>query len=467
MCLIITPHIQEVPLLETTIVTLDIEKTTFMGNKAWQGGAMFAQIQAHVRIVNCLFEDNTCQQVGGAFTGVGNIILSIHKTNLTGNRALQGGAIDIDTHVHLRATDCIFKDNHGDKGVAICGGFDAVLEINGSYFLENSASGSAGAIFATNNVTLDAQETSFVGNEALNVGGAINIQQQYHLRITNCVCNENLSHSDGGGIYCAYYGTLHLQVTNFTRNRALQGGAISVTNNVYLRAVDCTFYGNYAERIAGAFGVGYNVVSEIYRSYFLKNSATDVGAIVGVGSVTLDVQETSFVGNDAVWVGAIGVQSQVHLRITNCLLDNNTSQQRLGTINALTNVTLEIQGTNFTRNSGVDGGAISVIDHVELMLTNCRLEHNSASDGGGAITAEGNVKLEIRETNFTGNSASGNGGALSISQAECNIARSVFRGNTAKTGAGGAVYIDSISLMKIENTNFTNNSGSDGGANLY
>ena len=57
------------------------------------------------------------------------------------------------------------------------------------------------------------------------------------------------------------------------------------------------------------------------------------------------------------------------------------------------------------------------------------------------------------------------GSPVGISQSECHIVRSVFHGNIAKAGGdGGAVYIDSKSSLKIENTDFTNNNGTVGGA---
>ena len=101
--------------------------------------------------------------------------------------------------------------------------------------------------------------------------------------------------------------------------------------------------------------------------------------------------------------------------------------------------------------------------HVQLSFTKCRMEHNFADDIGGALIAQDNVKIEIRETIFTGNSASGDGGALWVLQSECYSLRSVFRGNTAKTEEGGALHIDSRSLLNVKDTNFTSNNGSSGG----
>ena len=206
--------------------TLDIQGTTFVSNTALKyGGAIYIQEQAHLRITNCVFEDNTCQQLGGAIDATDNITLDIHKTNFTRNSAVQGGAIDIDTDVHLRATHCTFNDNYAGQDGAVGGGRRLVLEINGSYFSENSASGPAGAIIAIKNVTLDIQGTTFVGNKALDFGGAIGAQHN---------------------------ATLTVRETSFVGNKALNdAGAIDVEHQAQLRVKNCVFDENVAQNRAG------------------------------------------------------------------------------------------------------------------------------------------------------------------------------------------------------------------------
>ena len=464
---------------------IDIQETTFVSNTALKyGGAIVIIQQVDLRITNCLFDDNTCQSFGGAIASADNIALDIHWTNFTRNSVLlQGGAIHIESNSHLRVTDCSLEDNHAGQGGAIAGGVDTVLEINGSYFSENSASGVAGAILSGNNVTLNIQGTCFVGNKALNFGGAIAVQYnatltvrktnfvrnkaasaeagaidvgyQAYLRVRNCVFDENFSQGGGGAINGAENITLDIRETNFTRNTAAQGGAINVNTDVSHHAVNCIFQGSYGGNVGGHITGVYWVVN---GSYLLGNNASTIGEVLAEWNVTLDVQEASFAGNDV-----NHAQTQAHLRFFNCSFDDNTSQQRRGAIHGVTNVALEIQRTNFTRNSVVDGGAISACDQVDLSLVHCRLDFKLVSDDGGTIAAGVSVKLKIRETSLICNSARNQGEAFDIgSQSECQIASCVFYSNTAKAG-GGAVYIDSKALLKIQNTNFTNNNGSDGG----
>ena len=379
-----------------------------------QGGAIYVTIQSQLLVTNCTFEDNSALYAGGAITvafngtlrvqettfvgnkaqlvagailaGV-NATLHIEETTFVGNKALSdGGAINIQVQVHLRVTNCVLNDNIAERlgaGGAIAASQNATLHVEQTIFVGNKAQFVAGAILAFLNATLHIEQTRFVGNKVLGDGGAINIQQQAHLRMTNCVFDQNIAEQLGGAIIAGFNVTLEIQATNFTRNRADGGGAIDV-GQAYLRITDCIFKDNHAEQLGGAILGGSQAFLEISGSYFSSNSANQ-------------------------------------------------------------------------------GGAINVQQQLNLSLTNCRLDYNLASDHGGAIIAFTNVILRILETNFTGNGATLDGGALVVaSQTDCHVVRSVFDCNSAK-GPGGGVMISKSSLQ-LENTNFTNNNATDGGA---
>ena len=125
-----------------------------------------------------------------------------------------------------------------------------------------------------------------------------------------------------------------IQRTNFTRNSALQGGAIDIDHHVYLRTTDCTFVDNHA----------------------VQNG----GAIDGGGDVVLDIQETSFTRNRGLQGGAIDIDHHVYLRTTDCTFIDNHVEQTGGAIVGGNDAVFVIQRANFTRNRGSQGGAIDV-----------------------------------------------------------------------------------------------------------
>ena len=314
-------------------------------------------------------------------------------------------------------------------GGAIYAGNQTQLVIRNCVFKDNSAPFAVGVIFAEINVTLDVQETTFIGNKALVLqGGAIVVQLQAHLQIINCTFKDNRA-EDIAGAVC---GNDDAQRTSFIGNSAQQGGAIDVQRQAYLHATDCTFIDNHAGQVGGAICEAHNAV--------------------------LDIQSTYFTGNRASESGAIHIAQQGYLRATNCTFIDNHAEQIGGVTCGSYEAALDITDTNFTGNSAVQGGAINVQHQANLSLTNCRLDRNFASDFGGAILVKGDVTLEIQETN-----ASIAAGALFASQSQCHVLRSVFHSNIVKA-MGGAVFIQVKSSLKMENTTFKNNKGSDGGA---
>ena len=396
-------------------VTLDIQNTTFVDNKASnQAGVIHTEQQVQLRITNCRFENNSAEVMAGAIDALFNVTLEIQETTFVGNKAfaLQGGAIIVQQQAQLRITNCTFEDNHVEQtsgiGGIICGSLEAVLEI---------------------------QNTNFIRNRALQ-GGAINVQQRSYLYATDCTFTDNHAVQFGGAIFGSYNTVIDIQDTNFTRNNAQQGGAIDVAQQVHLRISNSTFKDNYVEEICGA--------------------------ICGTSEAVIDIQDTHFTHNSASQSGAIDISRQSYLRATDCVFKNNYAKGG-GVIGGEYDATFEIRRANFTGNSAVQGGVFNVQHHANLSLTHCRLDGNFARDGPGAILAMTDVTLNIRETIFTGNNASHDGGALWASQSKCHLVRCVFHSNIART-VGGALHIERKSLLKIESTNFTNNNSSDGGA---
>ena len=99
------------------------------------GGAVQIATQSQLVVTNCVFEDNSAQLVGGAVTAVLNVTLDIQGTTFVGNKAVQGGVFDVQHQVHLRITNCTFIDNHAEQNSgAISEGYDSVLEIQRTNF---------------------------------------------------------------------------------------------------------------------------------------------------------------------------------------------------------------------------------------------------------------------------------------------------------------------------------------------
>ncbi len=107
-----------------------------------------------------------------------------------------------------------------------------------------------------------------------------------------------------------------------------------------------------------------------------------------------------------------------------------------------------------------NGGAISMLDDVSVVVQNSRLINNRANNGG-AITMFGrNSKLTVINSSFTHNSTTddygGTGGAIDMRAGQLTISGSSFVSNQANTG--GAIATGGNGVVRISNTTFSDNS---------
>ena len=453
------------------------------------GGAIYVAIQSRLFVINCVFENNSAQYAG-AISATQNVIVEIQKTNFTGNSAFEGGAIHADTATYLRTTESRFENNRAEKaGGAIAGGIDAVLKINRSYFLENSASFSA-AIIATINVTLDIQETTFLCNKAFTDLGAIDVQHQANLRIKNCSFDNNMSQRYGGAICGGFNATVEIQDTKFTCNKADQGGAIDVDQHSFLRITNCTFEDNHAQ-LGGALFGGLDLVCEINDSHFLNNiaskqggalniqqkanllitnckfecnSAIDLaGGIAVATNVKSKILKTYFTGNSAPnGGGALVVASQTECHVEWCIFHNNTAKAVGGAVGMSETSSLKIGNTNFTNNNSTDGGAIYIDSNSKLQTIMCSYWKNVAQQTGGAIKLIGNATAVIKSCHFLSNHAE-KGGAIDIYDMDYLYIGGTFLLRNVATGRGGAVAMNGANNVTINNITCVGNRSPRGG----
>jgi hypothetical protein len=134
------------------------------------------------------------------------------------------------------------------------------------------------------------------------------------------------------------------------------------------------------------------------------------------------------------WGGGVLVEKNCSPTIVNCIFEDNAA--------------------------GTTGGGMHV-ETSETVVRNCRFIENSAPEGGG-IYIEGSFDEVIDECEFIGNEAtSGNGGGVNIDAGGyVTISRSQFSGNSGRDG--GAVYKDgSMALINISACTFSENDTGD------
>ena len=416
------------------------QEDALVGTYSGQGGAIYVAIQSQILVTNCTFEENSAQLVAGAIVTVSNTTLHVQETTFVGNKAQQNtGAIAAGLNAKLHIEETTFVSNKAHEAGAINIEQQGYLRMKHCVFHDNIG-GRGGAIAAGWNATLEIQETNFTRNRAALGGGAIDVDQQSYLRMTNCVLDDNISEWLDGAIIAAFNATLDIQETNFTRNRAaLQGGAIDLQQQSYLRITDCTFKENGVESMGGAIVLG-GAVLEINGSYFSNNTAN--------------------------FGGAINVQQHANLSLTNCRLEYNMASDIGGAICAYSKVILRIQEANFTGNGAFrGGGALNVDTLTDCHIVKCVFNYNTANGSGGAVYIESQSSLQLKNTNFINNNAT-DGGAFYIDlRSELQANMCTFWKNLGKRN-GGAIKLNDNSAAIIESCHFLSNHAVGGGA-LY
>jgi predicted outer membrane repeat protein len=217
-----------------TVATV-IDGFTIAHGSSNQGGAIRCT-NSHPTIRHCIFFDNDAPSFSGSGGAIrcGNAKPTIQDCVFEKNTSFAwGGAIFLDSNSHASITDCTFIGNSSAKGGAIYGqntsnatmtactfvGNDATVggaifnwgvspTIVNCTFQANTSPFQGGAIANTNNAKPVVVNGLFVGNVAVNGGGAFNSGASP--KFINCTFVENEADNPGGGVLQAGTGTVTL-----------------------------------------------------------------------------------------------------------------------------------------------------------------------------------------------------------------------------------------------------------------
>ncbi|MCA9244809.1 MAG: hypothetical protein KDA32_12685, partial [Phycisphaerales bacterium] len=193
-------------------------------------------------ITDCNFAGNQAQGKGGAILAYQNARTRVLRTRFVENEALVGGGMSVDTLFQnfVGLSCCKFR---GNVAATTGGGLatsaqpthvlDCVFENNraGSDLSSAdcntpTASGSAGAIYATNS-ELCLADTLILGNTASTNAGGMLIDDGGPTYVTNCVFGENRALGTGGAILNHVADSYTINNSTFADNVACgAGGAI-------------------------------------------------------------------------------------------------------------------------------------------------------------------------------------------------------------------------------------------------
>jgi predicted outer membrane repeat protein len=318
---------------------------------------------------------------------------------------------------------------------------------------------------------------AFVYNH--NFGGGVYANDS-NLTMTNDNIQYNYSASDGGGVFT---NDTNLAVSNsvFSHDSAVtRGGGLESLNTFegntpHTSTLTNDLFENNTSTVFGGAVVGEgtfpNLASamNIVNSTFINNTSPEGGAIT-IDSLTTNVTGSSFIGNTATVTGGaiattnivdslVGGPNQFVTTVTNSTFIDNTA---VGTAAARTALN-DFQGANIGIDFADGGGALTTYINGHLVVKGSLFVGNVAENGdGGAI--------------LNGDSSAVNVFGVTSQNADTTISGSIFIGNEASTGNGGAVASESDGILPanpsainltISNSIMTGNSAANDGGGLY
>lgn len=283
--------------------TVTINNCRFAENR--DGAIQLTGINTHLRVQSSEFVDNVSPQDNGAaivvvpLLGVptrGNVV-QVTDSQFVRNRAwFGGGAISLLLDNHLDIRNCSFVENWAEYGGAIKfdGGVTemARVAVVSSKFVNNTATaGSSGAIDIGDLTYLRLEQTAFVENKATGDAGAIRLASNTFATVLSSEFTRN--DAEKGGAISALGARLDIVASNFTENKATtHGGAAHLGSGceVDLRGITLFAGNNATEGKGGAISLASSLLQ------------TDEGALV-------------FAGNTARLGGAIGADQESSVRM--------------------------------------------------------------------------------------------------------------------------------------------------------
>ncbi len=244
-------------------ISVTLDSLIIQNGYDYPGGGIYNDLDSNLTVANCTLANNSSPTRGGGIYNAGS--LTVTGSTFSGNSAAHGGAIYNDSNGYITVTNSTFFNNTADKGGGILNYQIGTLNITNSTFSNNSAD-QGGGIFNFNlNANTVVTNSTFFGNSAEDSGGAI--YNGFSLTVTNSTISGNSANVYGGGIY---NNNLHSVLT--VANSTLTNNSAGKGDGIY-NGENGTF--NYVNTIIANFMTGGDCVNDGAIGTNLKNLVED------------------------------------------------------------------------------------------------------------------------------------------------------------------------------------------------
>ena len=475
--------------------------TIFVENRAnYYGAAIYVSEYSTLSSENCSFRENIAgdeTHAGGTIRVENFSILDLSNAIFILNKGKSTSCVSSYWNCQLFVADSTFDNNNGSALGIVTNNY---LEITGSVFCNNTAPAFGGAIFSSDNSTIDMANVTFHknmantggaiaifnskmtvrnGNFILNMaetGGGIRMERNTEGDLDHCLFLENMATLNGGGVLVNDHSSLKILESEFRLNSAGNSGSAVHARNVSEVASESSLFG---ENVGVALEVFCSSVLHMSNDVMRGNKANkekylkaDSQSEVYIIVCSLDNITTSKCENNSesalfdvdfdyspkasaisIWVNCTG-------EISNVTFENNTADLNVvkngGILAASKFTTVHVQNVTFTWNVGTSFSASS---HCHVTVENAAFIRNN----GAALDLQKSTMI-IEESRFLNNKSPFGASAISLSGSTINVTDSTFSENAG--GREGAVYIF-YSNATFDHCLFVNNSAPRHGGGLW
>lgn len=420
----------------------------------------------------------------GGCVAVTDTALQVSDTVFANCSAHDGGAMLVSGVSRLTAVRSRWEHNHAARnggGISVEGADSSVILKERTTFAHNSAGNEGGAVWLFGASAESSAGVEFVHNEAVFAGGAIMMEEGATLGATGTLFERNAALSSGGTISVRLRAALVLGagVVMQYNLAAVVGGCISARSEAHVSIENARFEDNTAHAWGGVLSAVDGVSVTLGQGVqMLRNvGGFGAGAFYAEGPSTEMViagADILFQYNHALYGGAGTVVGgglpAARLRVLGTAaspvtFDGNTAlgaaNSNGGALIASLGAEVFLERVHVSGGGSVLGGAFSgYLSTWELR--DSTLANNTAYNGGAFHGYYADV-LRFNRTLFVGNNAAGGfGGALEGNTLTASGTASTFAGNTA--AFGGAISGEPGCTIGLDSTLFEGNRAGSGGA---
>ena len=417
---------------ETNVV---IQNTSFKGNNAEYGGAIYVELNSQIIVIKSYFTGNKAMRRGGALYAVSGCHVTITENNYQNNRAGSfGGALGFHNSTAFINHSNFSHNKANSFGGVISIESNSTLDITGSEFYYNAAEGDYnGGVMHTSKSKVIVIRSKFMNN---NHSGIIRGRDS-EITIISSTFDKNI-----GGVVRTMRVNMHVRSSQFTRNTANESwyGGVMWLSTTNTSITNCTFNDNIAYK----------------------------GGVLEVSVTNLTLTQCKFYRNYAFWGGVLNalVGSFVTTEGRN-IMKNNSGYQGIVLFLQSTGLLSGIIG--FINNNGsiIAHHSTVVFKRSYFFIGNSQLKTSEITiyQEGGAITGfQSNIFLDGKC--IIRNNHAENGGAIYVTQSKVNILGRIKLTNNSATGSGGGIYLyqselncQKDSILELNGNNATRKGG--------